>query len=217
MILSGRIFTEGDRIVMGGVRGDVIALGYTRTRIMEMGEPPPVQDDAPAVWVGARQYTGRIVTVTNDRIFDDAVFNYTKEFPYIWEELRLPVRYTDDWERAERILLDAAHRHTVQLQEIGREALESLMRTYVVSQAELEPRVFWRITDNWLELTVRFIARDHGIRELKDAMSREILRELKAAGIEVASATSEVTVTGVPTLKLQTADAGHGPAEQQQQ
>ena len=202
MILSGRIFTEGDRIVMGGVRGDVIALGYTRTKIMEMGEPPPVQDDPPSVWVGARQYTGRIVTVTNDRIFDEPVFNYTREFPYIWEELRLAVRYGDDWERAERILLAAARRHTVKLREIGREALESLMRAYVVSESELEPRVFWRITDNWLELTVRFIARDHGVRELKDAMSREILRELKAAGIEVASATYEIT--SVPALKLQT-------------
>jgi hypothetical protein len=78
------------------------------------------------------------------------------------------------------------------------------MRTYVVSEAEMEPRVFWRITDNWLEMTVRFIARDHGVRELKDAMSREILRELKAAGIDVASATTEIAA--LPALELHTVE-----------
>ena len=65
------------------------------------------------MWVHSRQFTGRIVTVTNDKVFDEPVYNYTHEFPYIWEEMRLPVRYQDDRARAERILLDAARRHAV--------------------------------------------------------------------------------------------------------
>ena len=206
VILTSQVFSVGDRIVLGGVRGDVIAVGYTRTKIMEMGEPPPVQEADPAVWVGARQYTGRIVTVTNDKVFDEPVFNYTREFPYIWEEIRLPVRYQDDWESAERILLETARRHTVDLAEIGRPALEDLQRTYVVSESELRPRVFWRLTDNWLEMTVRFIARDRGVRELKDAMSRDILRAFRAAGIEIASATYDIV--GMPPLRITRASAG---------
>ena len=39
---------------MGGVRGDVVALGSFQTTIMEMGEPPPVQSAEPAVWVHSR-------------------------------------------------------------------------------------------------------------------------------------------------------------------
>ncbi|HZT58686.1 MAG TPA: mechanosensitive ion channel domain-containing protein, partial [Pyrinomonadaceae bacterium] len=70
IILRSRTFTVGDRIAMGGVRGDVIALGFIQTTIMEMGEPPPVQPAEPPVWVKSRQYTGRIVTVTNDKIFE---------------------------------------------------------------------------------------------------------------------------------------------------
>ncbi|HKP75762.1 MAG TPA: mechanosensitive ion channel domain-containing protein [Longimicrobiaceae bacterium] len=202
VILFNGVFSVGDRISMGGVRGDVIALGYTRTRIMEMGEPASVQSDekAPPTWVTARQYTGRIVTVTNDKVFDEPVYNYTHEFPYIWEEMRIPVRYEADFGRAEQILLDAAARHTVKLQEIGKDALDELQRRYVVDRIALEPRVYWRITDNWLELAVRFIARDHGVRELKDAMSRDILREFRAAGIDVASATYEITT--VPPLEV---------------
>ncbi len=81
VILRGRLFRVGDRLVMAGVRGDVIALGFIRTTIMEMGEPPPVQSAEPAVWVEARQYTGRIVTVTNDRIFKRAGLQLHQGFP----------------------------------------------------------------------------------------------------------------------------------------
>lgn len=200
VILSGQVYSVGDRIAMGDVRGDVIALGYTRTKIMEMGEPPPVKDAPPPVWVEARQYTGRIVTVTNDKIFENAVYNYTRDFPYLWEEMRIPVRYQDDWRRAEEILLDTARRHTVEIEKLSREAIEYLERTYVVSQSQLEPRVYWRITDNWLELTVRFIAHDRGIRELKDAMSRDILAAFKQAGLEIASGTYDIV--GLPPIEI---------------
>ena len=50
-----------------------------------MGQPPPVQNAEPAIWVQSRQYTGRIVTVSNDKIFDQPVYNYTRDFPYIWK------------------------------------------------------------------------------------------------------------------------------------
>jgi small-conductance mechanosensitive channel len=65
IILRGKTFNVGDRIRMGGVRGDVIALSFMQTTIMEMGQPPPVQKDELAMWVRSRQYTGRIVTVSN--------------------------------------------------------------------------------------------------------------------------------------------------------
>ena len=77
VILRGKTFNVGDRIVMGGVRGDVIALDFTQTTIMEMGQPPSVQGADLAVWVNSRQFTGRIVTVTNAKIFDERIFNYT--------------------------------------------------------------------------------------------------------------------------------------------
>lgn len=51
VIMRGNTFTVGDRITMGGVRGDVIALTFTQTKIMEMGQPPAVQGADPAMWV----------------------------------------------------------------------------------------------------------------------------------------------------------------------
>jgi small-conductance mechanosensitive channel len=200
VILRGKLFRVGDRIVMGGVRGDVIDLGFIRTSIMEMGQPPPVQKDEPAIWVEARQYSGRIVTVTNDKIFDEPVYNYTRDFPFIWEELHLPVPYDADRARAEQILLGAAQRHTVKLSELSEKALQEFRRRYFLDSPDLKPRVYWQLTDNWLELAVRFVTREHGVRELKDAMSREILDQLQSAGISIASATFDVV--GLPPIRL---------------
>jgi small-conductance mechanosensitive channel len=200
VILRGKTFNVGDRIVMGGVRGDVIALGFTQTTIMEMGQPPPVQQDDPGMWVKSRQYTGRIVSVSNAKIFDEPVYNYTREFPYMWEEMSVPVPYTADRAAAERVLLEIARKHTVSIGEISGPDLQEMERRYVMKSADLKPTVYYRLTDNWLELTVRFIAKDHGVRELKDAIGRDILDRFDAAGIQIASATFEIV--GIPPLEI---------------
>ena len=200
VILRGRTFTVGDRITMGGVRGDVIALGFIQTTIMEMGQPPAVQGADPAVWVKSRQFTGRIVTVTNAKVFDEPIYNYTQEFPFIFEEMTLPIAYRDDREKAEQILLDAARKHMVDIATLTREATQRINEKYGVMAADFEPRVYYRLTDNWLELTVRFITADHGVRDVKDAMSRDVIAALDAAGIGIASATFEVV--GLPEVTL---------------
>lgn len=201
LILRGQTFNVGDRIVMGGVRGDVVALGFLQTTIMEMGQPPAVQNAVPAMWVRSRQYTGRMVTVSNAKVFDEPVYNFTREFPYIWEEMSVAVGYRDDRDRVEQILLDAAGRHTVKIAELGEPALQELERRYAAKRSTLAPRVYCRMTDNWLELTVRFVAEEHGVRDLKDAMTRDILAGMDAAGIGIASATFEVTA--IPPLRLE--------------
>ncbi len=134
-------------------------------------------------------------------IFDEPVYNYTREFPYIWEEMRLPVPFSADRNRAEQILLDAARKHTVKIAELSEGALAALESRYVLKRSELEPQTYWRLTDNWLEITVRFIVQDSGIREVKSKMSRDILEELDRAGIGIASGTYEIV--GLPPVKVQ--------------
>ncbi len=204
VILRGSTFNVGDRIVMGGVRGDVIALGFLQTTIMEMGQPPPVQNAAPAMWVKARQYTGRIVTVSNAKIFEDAVFNYTRNFSYVWEELSIYIAYRDDWQAVEKLMLDAAMKHTVQVSKLAEQDIRKIEERFAVQRSGIEPKVYVRMTENWIELTVRFVAGDHGARDIKDAMARDLLPALKAAKIEIASGTYEIT--GLPPIRVQMAN-----------
>lgn len=213
LILRGNVFGIGDRIVMGGVRGDVIGLGFLRTSILEMGQPTGDEDSGAPVWVDARQYTGRIVTVTNGAVFDEPVYNYSREFPFLWEELRIPVKYGADRATAERILLDAARQHTVKASELGSEAISKMRRRFYVPSTDLEPEVFYKLTDNWVELALRFVVPTHGIRQVKSDISREILDGFEAHGIEIASGT--YAIVEVPPLRITTdgeenADQGEG-------
>jgi len=187
IILRGNNFTVGDRISMGGVRGDVLALGFIQTTLMEMGVSPG-SDAGPSVWVKSRQFTGRIVTVSNAKIFDEPVYNYTRDFPYIWEEISVPIRYGDDRQQAEAVMLAAARRRTLDPATISEEAARGLQRRFDLHPLDFEPRVFYRLTSNWLELTVRFMFKDHGTRAVKDQIARDILDGFDAAGITVASA-----------------------------
>jgi small-conductance mechanosensitive channel len=210
LIMRGNTFTVGERIKMGGVRGDVIALSFLQTKILEMGQPPSVQTEDPAMWVRSRQFTGRIVTVTNDKVFDEPVFNYTRDFPFIWEEMRVPVPYTADRHKAEAILLDCVRRQTESIDQTSQPVRRQIEQRYGITLEDLTPRVFYRLTDNWLELTIRFIVEEHGIRHVKDAIARSVLDAFERAGIPVASATFEIV--GVPPLRLAPAFAGTAPA-----
>ncbi len=200
VILRGKTFNVGDRISMGGVRGDVLQLGFIQTTIMEMGQPPSVQGAEPAMWVRSRQFTGRIVTVSNSKIFSEPVYNYTRDFPYIWEEMAIPITYQADRAAVEAILLDAARLHALNPASIAQEAKEDLQQRFGVEPIDLAPRVFFRITDNWLELTVRFLLTTHQIRGSKDAMSRHIISELDRIDVGIASATYDVV--GMPPLEV---------------
>lgn len=202
VILRGNTFNVGDRIKMGAVRGDVIALNFIQTVIMEMGEPPAEQSDEPAMWVHSRQYSGRIVTISNSQIFEDPVYNYTRDFPYIWEEMRLPISYKDDRHRAEQVILDSVVKHTQEIAHMADPELERVKARFFVQAADIKPRVYLRITDNWVELAVRFLCKTHDIRGLKDQISRDILAGLEAHNIGIASGTYEIV--GVPPLRIET-------------
>ena len=205
VILRGKTFNVGDRIVMGGVRGDVIALTFMQTKIMEMGQPPPVQKDEPAMWVKSRQFTGRIVTVTNDKIFSEPVYNYTDEFAYVWDEITIPIRYDADRQRAEQILIGAGRNHASTCDKLGTGEVEQLERRFGVAVGDIDPRVFWQIGRDWLELTVRFLSPDHGTREIKDRMTRQIIGELEAAGISIPATSYEIAA--IPPLQIRSGAA----------
>ena len=200
VILRGKTFNVGDRIAMGGVRGDVVSLSFFQTVIMEMGTPPSDDPDK-GIWVQSRQFSGRIVTVSNSKIFDDPVYNYTREFPFIWEEMHLPISYKDNRARAEEILLEAAEKETVPIADIAVPALKELEERFLLQLSDLKPRVYWRLTDNWVELTVRFLCKAHDVRGLKDRMSRYIIAEMDKAGIGIASGTYEIV--GMPPLQVE--------------
>ena len=186
-ILFGRIFSVGDRIEMAGVRGDVIDVTPMRTKVMEIGSADG------SSWVKGRQYTGRVVTISNKATFTDPVFNFSTGFEFIWEELSVPIPHDADWEAAENILQEEVER--ISASTAAREAMAAMVRRYPVPRTEVLPRVFLRSTDNWMELSARFVVPVRSARSMKDELTRRVTERLQRSGIAIASATMSVTVS----------------------
>jgi Mechanosensitive ion channel len=128
------------------------------------------------------------------------VYNYTRQFPYIWDEVKIPITYEADRARAESILLDAVNRHALNRQKLGDRPVEQLRRNYQVDPIDLDPTVYYRLTDNWLELTVRFLAADHGTRRIRDHISRDVITALDEANIQIASGT--YAIVQLPPIEI---------------
>lgn len=84
---------------------------------------------------------------------------------------------------------------------MSQESLRLMRDRYFLHAADLTPKVYYRITNNWLELTVRFVVREHGIRDIKDAVSRDILKAFDAANIGIATTT--YNIVGFPALRIE--------------
>lgn len=218
VIVFGKTFDIGDRIQIGEVRGDVLDIGLLKTTVMEMGVPGPLQSAAPH-WVVSRQYTGRVVTLTNAEVFKQPTFNYTRNFNFLWEEMSLPLRYDADFRLAESIVLAAVCEATADIIDAGHRQLADMRERYLIHASDLEPRAYLRLTDNWVEMRVRFLVKNFGVRDVKDFVSRRVLERFHAEGIELASTTVElvrvprVEVREVPTDDRARQDADAPPTQ----
>jgi small-conductance mechanosensitive channel len=193
-ILTGRQFRVGDRIQMGGVRGDVLDITPLRTTVLEIGSSSDT-----ASWVRGRQYTGRTVSISNKAVFSEPVYNSTAALDHLWEELTLTISYRDDWRLAETILREEAQRASSS--QVAQQAITEMRRRYPVGRTEVQPRVFVRATDNWIELSARFVVPVREARAVKDAVTRTVLDRLAEASIPIASATQDVTVRPAGTAE----------------
>jgi small-conductance mechanosensitive channel len=195
-IVLGRLYRVGDRVQLAGVHGDVIDVSLLRTKLMEIGtagEPLAEGETAPNdLWVLGRQYTGRIVALSNKTTFTEAVFNYSGVFDFIWEELRIGIPYNADWRQAESIMLDEAR--AISAGEGAQTAMAEMTRRYPVPAGEVEPQVYVTMTDNWVQLAARFVIPVRSSRTVKSDLTRRILSRFEQADIPVASMTSDVTL-----------------------
>jgi small-conductance mechanosensitive channel len=155
------------------------------------------------------------VTISNAQIFEEPVYNYSRDFQYIWEEMHLPISFKDDRNRAEQIILEAVERHTEEIRNLAQPELERLKERFFIEAADIKPRVYMRITDNWVELAVRFLCGTHDVRGVKDRISRDILRDFDAAGIGIASGTYEIV--GVPPIRVENVSNATKDQRNQQQ
>ncbi len=143
-ISYNRMFRIGDRISFGNVKGYVTDIKLMHTDVYEMEG-----------WMKGETFTGRIAQIPNGMVFDGAVYNYTRDSPYIWDEVGNLVTYESNIDKAKQHMLDAANEIVghlmIQKHELYRKRLElhDLDR-----QLPAEPTVKMELADSGVNLYV---------------------------------------------------------------
>jgi small-conductance mechanosensitive channel len=182
-IMSGRPFSVGDRIETSNIRGDVIDVGILRTTLMEIGN-----------WLQGDHNTGRIVTVSNAFIFKEPLYNYSAYLRFIWDEISLPITYESDWQKAMMIMIESVqnHPHYQSLLPRAEDQRRQARRKLAVRITSLEPRVFVKLTDNWIEIGMVYPVDNDLRRIFRSEVSQRILLEFAEADIRIASQTMAI-------------------------
>ncbi len=190
LIFVTGIYRVGDRVEINSRKGDVIDIDILYTTLMEMGE-----------WMSGDQATGRLTIIPNGYILSGSVNNYTKDHPFIWDEISLPITYDSDWKEAVTMILTVVRKETAAQVYDAEKSLSSLEEKYYLPRRVVEPAAFITLTDNWINFNIRYMTVVRERRMVKNKLSRLILEEIeKSEKIKLASTT--IDIIGFPEVRL---------------
>jgi small-conductance mechanosensitive channel len=179
-----RPFSVGDRIEINNVAGDVIDYGFFFVKVMEIRQ-----------WTDADLYTGRILLVPTNWILTNTVYNYSKDFGYIWDRLWIGLLYGADYTKVANEIREMARQHTQAVAEQAMQAYTKVERKYFLKETAFEPQVFVSFNSNWVQLDLRYITEIKVRSKTRSDLSTMILQYLNKNGITVASSSMNVSVT----------------------
>ena len=185
------VYKPGDRIEINNIKGDVIDIDSIYTTMMEIGE-----------WVSSDNYSGRIVKLSNAFVFKGPVYNYSKDFPFVWDEFNLPIRYGSDIELAKSIVVRVASETLSEYVTKSISKWNQVVNKYYIENAQVEPTLAITMTDNWIQFNLRYIVDYKKRRYTKNILNELIGKEiLKTDGkIQLASATFEIV--SIPNINV---------------
>ncbi len=160
-------YSVGDRIEIGNHRGDVIDQNLFTTTIMEVG---------PGRSFHLR--TGRMITFPNNKLLDSYVVNESYNKQYVLHVFSVPLKADQDWQKAEKILLEAAREACADYLDFARQSMKHLEETHGLDGLPVQPRVNIQIAEpNRLNLLVRVPAPVGRQGRVEQAIVRRFLRE----------------------------------------
>jgi len=187
-----KVYKPGDRIEINGIKGDVIDIDSVYTTMMEIGE-----------WVSSDNYSGRIVKLSNAFVFKGPVYNYSKDFPFIWDEFNLPIRYGSDVALAKEIIIKIASDLLADYVTESIAQWKKVVDRYYIEDANVEPTLAITMTDNWMQFNLRYIVDYKKRRYTKHLLSEMIGLEIEKTNGKVNLASATMEIIKIPTLNIE--------------
>jgi small-conductance mechanosensitive channel len=190
-IVFGSFYKSGDRVQLGGIKGDVMDIGVLRTTIMETGQ-----------WVDGDLYNGRIVLIANSFVFKEPVFNYSGDFPFLWDEIKIPIQYGSNYDKTTEILLEVGNAIAGELTNTSKKKWEELQNKFRLEDAQTEPMVSLVANDNWVEFTLRYVVSYKKRRATKTALFTKLLKAIEATNGEIKFASATFHLVETPEFNV---------------
>jgi small-conductance mechanosensitive channel len=188
LFLTG-IYRVGDRIEINGKAGDVMDIGILYTTILEIKD-----------WVSGDQATGRLVSIPNGQVLSTSINNYTKDHNFIWDELHIPIAYSNDWKIAHNSILNIVKEQTKETVEKANKEIAGLEEKYYLDKRTAEPAIYLTSTDNWISFNIRYPTEVRSRRFFRDKITRLVLEDLAKKKIKIASTTLDIV--GFPEISI---------------
>ncbi|PIB32114.1 transporter [Gaetbulibacter sp. 5U11] len=188
-----KVYEPGDRIEINGIKGDVIDVDSIYTTMMEIGQ-----------WVESDNYTGRIAKLSNAFVFKGPVYNYSKDFSFIWDEFNLPIRYGSDIELAKAIIIKAATTTLTEYTKASKDQWKDVVTKYYIEDAMVEPTLTTTLIDNWVKFNLRYIVDYKKRRITKHVLNDLIRKEIEATNGKVILASQTIELIKIPDIKIET-------------
>ncbi len=158
-------YTLGDRIEISGTRGNVIDQNLLATTVLEIGPGH-----------SSSQYTGRAVVFPNSLLLAHPVINETFMKVYVVQVLTIPLTMEDDWQAAEKLLLEIAMSECVPFMEEARVHMKQLEGKAWLDAPSVEPRVSLHVPEpGHIDLLLRIPSPAHRTSRLEQAILRRFL------------------------------------------
>ncbi|NRD24616.1 mechanosensitive ion channel [Winogradskyella litoriviva] len=186
-----KVYKPGDRIEINGIKGDVIDVDSIYTTMMEIGE-----------WVSSDNYSGRIVKLSNAFVFKGPIYNYSKDFPFIWDEFNLPIRYGSDVELAKSIIIKIASETLSEYTANSKAQWKSVVNKYYIEDAQIDPTLAISITDNWIQFNLRYIVDFKKRRYIKHHLNDKIRVEFENTKGKIILASTTIELVKIPDIKI---------------
>ena len=166
-----RYYRVGDRIAVGDVFGDVYRIDILTTTVWEAGGPGKA--------VAAAQATGALITFPNWEVLRSNVVNYSRDFPYVWDEIAVNVANESDLDYCAKVLEATARRALGGQMEEAAQRYEQLLRAERLKfDVDDVPRVYLSGADAWTVCTIRYLVPIRSRRAWASTMLLEVSREL---------------------------------------
>jgi len=193
----------GDRIAVGDVFGDVARIDFLTTTVFEAGGPDKK--------VQAAQSTGALVTFPNSEVLRSNITNFTRDFPYVWDELTISVANESDLGEAIELLERTAHDVVGDTMEgAANEYASQLSRARLAWDVATRPEVYASSGASWTDLTIRYLVPAREMRKWSSRLLLAVTNALEAASDSVFTAYPRSQVQRIPPPDW----AGHDQGEE---